>query len=122
VGRAGPYTITDNYLEAASENVMFGGADSASADRVPADILIDGNLFSKRLEWKPIAPAKTSGKVVKNLLELKAAKRVVDRETTPSSAAGRTRRRATRCRSRASTRAARRRGPSPRTCCSSTTS
>lgn len=76
---AGPYTITDNYLEAASENVMFGGADSQSADRMPSDILIDGNLFSKRLEWKPIAPAKTSGKVVKNLLELKAAKRVVIR-------------------------------------------
>jgi hypothetical protein len=79
---AGPYTITDNYLEAASENVMFGGSDSASADRVPADILIYGNLFSKRLEWKPIAPAKTSGKVVKNLLELKAAKRVVIRNNT----------------------------------------
>jgi hypothetical protein len=28
---AGPYTITDNYLEAASENVMFGGADTRRA-------------------------------------------------------------------------------------------
>jgi hypothetical protein len=33
---AGPYTITDNYLEAASENVMFGGADSAAPDRIPS--------------------------------------------------------------------------------------
>ena len=30
VGGAGPYTLTDNFLEAASENVMFGGADSRS--------------------------------------------------------------------------------------------
>jgi hypothetical protein len=79
---AGPYTITDNFLEAASENVMFGGSDSKSADRVPADILIAGNDFSKRLEWKPPAGSKTSGKVVKNLLELKAAKRVVIRNNT----------------------------------------
>lgn len=79
---AGPFTITDNYLEAASENVMFGGADSASADRVPANILIEGNLFSKRLEWKPVPPATTSGKVVKNLLEFKAAKHVIVRNNT----------------------------------------
>ena len=79
---AGPYTITDNYLEAASENVMFGGADSASADRVPADILVEGNLFTKRLEWKPVPPATVSGKVVKNLFELKAARRVIVRKNT----------------------------------------
>jgi hypothetical protein len=70
---AGPYTITDNYLEAASENVLFGGADSASPDRVPADILVEGNFFTKRLEWKGQARA------VKNLFELKAAKRVTVR-------------------------------------------
>lgn len=74
---AGPYTITDNYLEAASENVMFGGADSKSADRIPADIVIAGNLFTKRLEWKPVPPATTSGKAVKNILEFKAARRVI---------------------------------------------
>lgn len=79
---AGPYTISDNYLEAASENVMFGGADSKSADRIPADILVEGNLFTKRPAWKPVPPSKVSGKVVKNLLELKAAKRVVIRGNT----------------------------------------
>jgi hypothetical protein len=79
---AGPYTLTDNYLEAASENVMFGGADSQSAERIPADILIEGNTFTKRLEWKPVPPAKESGKVVKNLLELKSAKRVTIRGNT----------------------------------------
>lgn len=69
---AGPYEIRDNYLEAASENVMFGGADSLAPDRVPADIFIEGNHFTKALRWQ------TPGTewVVKNLLELKSAKRV----------------------------------------------
>jgi hypothetical protein len=71
---AGPYTITDNYLEAASENIMFGGAGSKAPDRVPADILVQGNHFSKRLEWKGKARA------VKNLFELKSAKRVIIRD------------------------------------------
>jgi pectate lyase len=70
---AGPYTITDNYLEAASENIMFGGADSQSADRMPSDILIERNFFTKRLEWKG------QSKAVKNLFELKAARRVTVR-------------------------------------------
>jgi hypothetical protein len=70
---AGPYTITDNYLEAASENVMFGGANSLSVDRIPADILVEYNHFSKPLPWKGQA------RVVKNLFELKSAKRVVVR-------------------------------------------
>src|SRR5688500_52821 len=76
---AGPYTITDNFLEAASENVMFGGADSASEANIPSNILIQGNLFTKRLEWKPVPPSRTSGKVIKNLLELKCARRVTIR-------------------------------------------
>jgi hypothetical protein len=69
----GPYTITNNYLEAASENVMFGGANSARPDNVPADILVEGNHFSKPVEWKG------QRKAVKNLFELKSAKRVTVR-------------------------------------------
>jgi hypothetical protein len=69
----GPYTIVDNYLEAASENIMFGGADSATPDRVPADILVERNYLSKRLEWKG------KPRVVKNLFELKSARRVTVR-------------------------------------------
>jgi hypothetical protein len=70
---AGPYTITDNYLEAASENLMFGGANSQSSARVPSDILVEGNHVTKPLAWKGTA------KAVKNLFELKSAKRVVIR-------------------------------------------
>lgn len=75
---AGPFTITDNFLEAAGENVMFGGAASSSPAKVPADILVEGNTFSKRLEWQnPSHPAS-----VKNLFELKAAKRAIVRNNT----------------------------------------
>ena len=52
---------------------MFGGANSQSADRVPADILVEGNHFSKPLDWKGTPRA------VKNLFELKSAKRVTIR-------------------------------------------
>ena len=66
---AGPYTITDNYLEGASENVLFGGADSSSAASMPADLVFEGNTVRKPLEWKG------TGKNVKNLFELKAMRR-----------------------------------------------
>ncbi len=71
---AGPYTIVDNYLEAASENVMFGGADSASAERLPSNLTFEHNTLSKPLAWKG-----TSGKNVKNLFELKAMRHAVIR-------------------------------------------
>jgi hypothetical protein len=71
---AGPYTLVDNYLEAGSENVMFGGADSKSVERIPSDILIDGNTFFKPLTWK--VPGTYA---VKNLLEFKVGKRVTVR-------------------------------------------
>jgi hypothetical protein len=70
---AGPYTLTDNYLEAASQGAMFGGANSRSADRIPSDILVEGNHVRKPAEWRGTA------RVVKNLFELKSARRVVIR-------------------------------------------
>jgi hypothetical protein len=68
----GPLAVADNYLEAASENLMLGGSDSPSADRIPCDVVILGNTFTKRSEWTPGA-----GFVVKNLLELKCGHRVL---------------------------------------------
>jgi hypothetical protein len=70
---AGPYTVTDNYLEAASENVMFGGANSQSAANIPSDILVEGNHLAKPMAWKG------TPKAVKNLFELKSARRVIIR-------------------------------------------
>jgi hypothetical protein len=73
---AGPYSLTDNSLEAASENVMFGGADASSPANIPSDILIERNLFTKDLAWK----GDGISQVIKNLLELKNAKRVIIRD------------------------------------------
>lgn len=74
----GPFTIHNNYLEAAGENVLFGGADPSIRDLVPSNIDIRGNHFSKPLRWKPDDPAYEGiNWVVKNLLELKNARNVV---------------------------------------------
>jgi hypothetical protein len=66
----GPFTISNNYLEGAGENVMFGGVDPAIPGLVPSDIRITGNLISKPVRWR------TEKWTVKNLLELKNARRV----------------------------------------------
>ena len=67
----GPFKIANNYLEAAGENVMFGGADPKIADLVPSDIEIRHNHFFKPLAWMGSAWS------VKNLLEFKNAQRVL---------------------------------------------
>ncbi len=66
----GPLKIADNYLEAAGENVMFGGADPAIANLIPSDIEFRRNHLFKRIEWRGTWP-------VKNLFELKNARRVL---------------------------------------------
>ena len=67
----GPFKIVNNYLEAAGENVMFGGADPSIVNLVPADIEIRHNYFFKPTSWRGVWAA------VKNLLELKNARRVL---------------------------------------------
>jgi hypothetical protein len=49
---AGPFTIVNNYIEAASENVMFGGADPAVTNLVPSDIVLRWNHLFKPLSWR----------------------------------------------------------------------
>jgi len=77
-GGPGPFAIVNNYLEAAGENVLFGGADPAIRDLVPADIEIRRNVIAKPMSWKS-GEAGFDGKgwTVKNLLELKNARRVL---------------------------------------------
>jgi hypothetical protein len=75
---AGPFKIVGNYLEAAGENVMFGGAIPAITNLVPSDIEIRDNHFFKPLSWKLDDPS--YGGVpwtVKNLFELKNTRRVL---------------------------------------------
>ena len=75
----GPFKISNNYLEASGEAVMFGGG---AATKTPADIEIRGNHFYKPWQWMPGAAHFAGGPggnpfIVKNHLELKNASRVL---------------------------------------------
>ncbi|RPJ76544.1 MAG: hypothetical protein EHM24_02040, partial [Acidobacteria bacterium] len=48
----GPYTITNNYMEAAGENFMLGGASPKIPDMIPADIIFTRNHLTKPPAWK----------------------------------------------------------------------
>lgn len=72
----GPITIRNNYLSAAGENIMFGGSDASIPGATPSDIVIENNLITKELDWRG------SKWTVKNLFELKHAKRVTVRRNT----------------------------------------
>jgi hypothetical protein len=71
----GPYKIVDNFLEAAGENILFGGGQ---ATQTPADIEIRRNHFFKPLFWLKGQPGfKAPAFIVKNHFELKNAQRVL---------------------------------------------
>ncbi len=67
----GPFVIQNNYLEAAGENLLFGGADPSIDGLVPTGITIRDNWVRKSTGWRG------SQWQVKNLLELKNARAVV---------------------------------------------
>ena len=69
----GPFVIRNNYLEAAGENIMFGGAAINISGLVPSDITIEDNFFTKNPSWRG------TKWTVKNLFELKNARRVAVR-------------------------------------------
>jgi len=75
----GPYKITNNFLEAGAECIIFGGG---RATKVPADIEVSHNHMFKPLTWMKGEPGYVGGTngnpfVVKNLFELKNAQRVL---------------------------------------------
>ncbi|HWY03895.1 MAG TPA: Ig domain-containing protein [Candidatus Acidoferrum sp.] len=75
----GPYKIVDNFLEASGENIIFGGG---AATLTPADIEIRQNHFFKPLIWMKgqaghVGATNGNPFIVKNLLELKNAQRVL---------------------------------------------
>jgi hypothetical protein len=74
-GQMGVYKIVNNFMEAAAETVMFGGAPGSV---IPADIEIRRNHMFKPLTWLPTSPDYI-GKpfIVKNLFELKNGERVL---------------------------------------------
>jgi hypothetical protein len=66
----GPYVISNNYLEASGENVMFGGSDPTLAGLVPSDITFTGNTVVKQPSWRG------QNWTIKNHLELKNVQRI----------------------------------------------
>ena len=69
----GPIVIRNNFLEAAGENILFGGSDARITNLVPSDIVIENNLLTKDTKWR------STSWTVKNLFELKNARRVLVR-------------------------------------------
>lgn len=75
----GPYKIVNNFLEASTQSILFGGA---RATTVPSDIEVRHNHMFKPLIWMKGQPGFVGGKdgnpfIVKNLFELKNAQRVL---------------------------------------------
>ena len=71
----GPYKIVNNFLEAAAENILWGGAGGST---VPADIEIRRNHMFKPISWMPGSPNFIGTKfIVKNLFEIKNAERLL---------------------------------------------
>lgn len=74
----GPYKIVNNYLEAAGENILFGGTDPSITNLVPSDIEVRRNHCFKPLTWKIGHPTYLgTAWTVKNIFELKNAQRVL---------------------------------------------
>ncbi len=75
----GPYKIVNNFLEAAGENILFGGG---RASMTPQDIEIRHNHMFKPLIWMVgqagfVGGTNGSPFIVKNLLEFKNVQRVL---------------------------------------------
>jgi Putative Ig domain len=70
----GPYKIVDNFLEAAGENILFGGDH---ATYTPADIQVSQNHLFKPMFWLKGQPGYSVPVIVKNHFELKNAQRVL---------------------------------------------
>ncbi len=75
----GPFKIVNNFLEAAGECILLGGA---TATKTPADIEIRRNHLFRPMTWMKGQPGYIGGLdgnpfIVKNLFELKNAQRVL---------------------------------------------
>ena len=72
----GQIVIRNNYLEAAGENILFGGAHINIPGLVPNGIIVEGNYLTKDPKWRG------TSWTVKNLFELKNARGVRVRNNT----------------------------------------
>lgn len=67
----GPFKFDNNYLEAASENINFGGVDPTISNSVPQDITFTRNYCFKPLAWIG------AGHNIKNSFETKNSRRLL---------------------------------------------
>jgi hypothetical protein len=67
----GPFLIENNFIEASGENILFGGAPPTIEGLVPSDITLRRNVLTKNMGWR------WTDFTVKNLLQLKNARRVL---------------------------------------------
>ena len=67
----GPYRIENNHLEAAAEVFLLGGATPGIRDLVPSDVVFTRNYVGRPVAWRDLKWQ------IKNLLELKNARRVL---------------------------------------------
>lgn len=75
----GPIKVTNNYISAAAENMMLGGAGGSANPYVPSDVEIRGNYFYKPLSWMAVGVSipPNATMVVKNAFEIKNGQRVL---------------------------------------------
>jgi len=71
----GPIKVVNNYLSAATENMMLGGAQEIFGF-IPSDVEVRNNYFFKPLAWVDKSVG-TNTYVVKNLFECKDCQRVL---------------------------------------------
>ena len=72
------HLIRNAFLEAASENIMYGGSGNTGANMNPRDITLEDVTLSKRTEWNPNSPAFAGTRWnIKNHLEFKNGQRVL---------------------------------------------
>jgi Right handed beta helix region len=67
----GPFVLENNHLEASGISFLLGGADPSIPGLIPSDVTFRRNLVSRPEAWREARWA------VKNLLELKNARRVL---------------------------------------------
>lgn len=73
----GPIKIVNNYIEAATENILFGGAGGPNNPYVASDVEVRNNYLFKPLSW-----VGDPSKVIKNHFEVKSGQRfIVDGNT-----------------------------------------
>jgi hypothetical protein len=75
INSPGPLLFQNNFIQAAGENIMFGGGDPVISGQIASDITIVGNVFQKNPSWE--GQAAPLNWVVKNLFEIKNAQRVL---------------------------------------------